>query len=87
MIFMNVIEFKEISLKNLDEVIGLEVGPDQTSLAADNLYSIARPPPFRLEIAPGGWSFSSARIRPGRSFFVVPFRRPVLSCTALEAEY
>jgi diamine N-acetyltransferase len=47
---MNVIAFKEISLKNLDEVIGLEVGPDQTNLVADNLYSIAQ-----AGLDPVGW--------------------------------
>jgi diamine N-acetyltransferase len=47
---MNLIEFKEISLKNLDEVIGLQVGPDQTNLVADNLYSIAQ-----AGLDPTGW--------------------------------
>ncbi len=39
---MNSVEFREISLQNLDAVIALEVTPDQTSLVADNLYSIAQ---------------------------------------------
>jgi diamine N-acetyltransferase len=47
---MNIIDFQEISLKNLDEVIGLEVGPDQTNLVADNLYSIAQ-----AGLDPLGW--------------------------------
>ncbi len=32
----------------------------------------APPAPFRSKTAPGGWSFSSARTRLGRSFFGVP---------------
>ncbi len=39
---MKDIEFREICLKNLDEVIDLKVRPDQTDLVADNLYSIAQ---------------------------------------------
>jgi diamine N-acetyltransferase len=47
---MNVIEFREISLGNLDEVIGLEVRRDQAGLVADNLYSIAQ-----AGLDPSGW--------------------------------
>jgi len=36
------IEFREISLKNLDEIIELEVQQAQKNLVADNLYSIAQ---------------------------------------------
>ena len=39
---MDAIEFREITLANLDEVISLEVEPEQTELVADNLYSIAQ---------------------------------------------
>jgi hypothetical protein len=39
---MNAIEFREITLENLYEVVGLQVTPDQTELVADNLYSIAQ---------------------------------------------
>jgi len=39
---MNAIEFREISLINLDEIIDLQVRPDQVNLVADNLYSIAQ---------------------------------------------
>lgn len=39
---MSTIEFREISLTNLDEVIDLQVRPDQANLVADNLYSIAQ---------------------------------------------
>ena len=35
-------EFRPITLLNLDEVIALAVGPEQQSLVADNLYSIAQ---------------------------------------------
>src|SRR5580658_1509668 len=47
---MNPIEFHEITLENLDEVIALQVAPDQTSLVADNLYSIAQ-----AGLDPTGW--------------------------------
>jgi diamine N-acetyltransferase len=47
---MNAIEFREITLKNLDEIIGLEVGPGQKELVADNLYSIAQ-----AGLDPSGW--------------------------------
>jgi len=47
---MNAIEFREITLENLDKVVGLEVGPDQTELVADNLYSIAQ-----AGLDPSGW--------------------------------
>ena len=36
------IEFHAVGLKNLDEVINLNVRPDQADLVADNLYSIAQ---------------------------------------------
>ncbi len=47
---MNVIDFREITLENLDKVIRLEVRPDQTELVADNLYSIAQ-----AGLDPSGW--------------------------------
>jgi diamine N-acetyltransferase len=47
---MSAIEFKEISLSNLDEIIKLEVSPQQTELVADNLYSIAQ-----TGLDPSGW--------------------------------
>ncbi len=47
---MNPIEFRPISLDNLDAVIALEVRADQTHLVADNLYSIAQ-----AELDPSGW--------------------------------
>jgi diamine N-acetyltransferase len=47
---MSTIEFREITLENLDKVIGLEVSPDQTELVADNLYSIAQ-----AGLDPRGW--------------------------------
>lgn len=39
---MDDLEFREISLRNLDEIIELRVRPDQVDLVADNLYSIAQ---------------------------------------------
>ena len=51
---MNIIEFHDISLDNLDEVIDLEVGVDQTDLVADNLYSIAQ-----AALDPAGWSWAA----------------------------
>ena len=47
---MNLIEFRPISLDNLDVVIALEVRADQTHLVADNLYSIAQ-----AGLDPSGW--------------------------------
>jgi len=47
---MNPIEFREITLENLDAVIALQVAPDQTELVADNLYSIAQ-----AGLDPTGW--------------------------------
>ncbi len=47
---MNLIEFRPISLDNLDAVIALEVRADQTHLVADNLYSIAQ-----AGLDPSGW--------------------------------
>ncbi|MCA9053275.1 MAG: GNAT family N-acetyltransferase [Planctomycetaceae bacterium] len=39
---MNTLEFRELSLTNLDEIIDLRVRPVQSDLVADNLYSIAQ---------------------------------------------
>ena len=39
---MDPLEFREVSLANLDEIAELRVRPDQTHLVADNLYSIAQ---------------------------------------------
>lgn len=39
---MNQLEFRKITLTNLDEIEDLRVRPDQTELVADNLYSIAQ---------------------------------------------
>jgi diamine N-acetyltransferase len=39
---MTTLQFREISLKNLDEIIKLGVRHDQAGLVADNLYSIAQ---------------------------------------------
>ena len=47
---MNLIEFRPITLENLDAVIALEVRADQTHLVADNLYSIAQ-----AGLDPSGW--------------------------------
>ncbi|MDI1313753.1 GNAT family N-acetyltransferase [Prosthecobacter sp.] len=47
---MKNIDLREITLQNLDEVIDLTVGPAQTSLVADNLYSIAQ-----AGLDPLGW--------------------------------
>lgn len=47
---MSAIELRKIALQNLDEVIGLEVGPEQKALVADNLYSIAQ-----AGLDPSGW--------------------------------
>ncbi len=47
---MNIIELREVSLENLDEVINLEVAVDQKDLVADNLYSIAQ-----AALNPAGW--------------------------------
>lgn len=47
---MDTIEFCEITLANLDEVISIEVGPEQKELVADNLYSIAQ-----AGLDPSGW--------------------------------
>jgi diamine N-acetyltransferase len=47
---MNCIEFRKISLDNLDAVIALEVASDQRHLIADNLYSIAQ-----SALDPSGW--------------------------------
>jgi len=37
-----IMEFREISLSNLDEIINLKVNKNQETLVADNLYSIAQ---------------------------------------------
>ena len=63
---MNSIEFRKITLQNLDEVIGIEVGPEQTGLVADNLYSIAQ-----AELDPAGWCRAAyLDARPVGFFFV-----------------
>lgn len=49
-LFMHDIEFRPVTLENLDEVIALEVRPDQKHLVADNLYSIAQ-----AALDPAGW--------------------------------
>jgi diamine N-acetyltransferase len=51
---MNNLELREITLENLDEVIDLEVGPDQKELVADNLYSIAQ-----AALDPAGWCWAA----------------------------
>jgi diamine N-acetyltransferase len=51
---MNIIELREVSLENLDEVIDLEVAADQKDLVADNLYSIAQ-----AELEPNGWCWAA----------------------------
>lgn len=35
-------EFREVTLENLKEIIALKVHPDQENLVADNLYSVAQ---------------------------------------------
>jgi diamine N-acetyltransferase len=39
---MHELEFREVTLANLDEIEGLRVRPEQSELVAENIYSIAQ---------------------------------------------